>query len=306
MADYALRAKYWQMNIGTGILVKPAKWHRMGYVEQGIKDALKSVPKRKWLSAFHCIHGYGLKHRKRMQRWMRVKERQQIMPIKSQAQRWVWMKHSRFCSLPAYRQNGTIQTSNTMRNGEADGGVYKIWLEDTASLEEKTETDQEQSAGRCCRVETWLGKFQHMGFDSSICKLIGKGHLLWHIAWEYMYAKGDVFLRFKGKTNEREDQREKIVVVRKMGFCYYLRVCRDHCSRQENRGISEIPEIKRGGNKRKIKGESRERRTDRLFWIPGMGARDPGKNWDTGNKGKGNEPVHRKSRTASEKKLGSR
>ena len=34
---------------------------------------------------------------------------------------------------------------------------------------------------------------------------------------EYMYAKGDVFLRFKGKMKEKI-KGKKIVVVRKMGI----------------------------------------------------------------------------------------
>ena len=134
MADYVVIMAYDEHTEGSYEAGSVASY---GYVEQGIKDALKSVPKEKvvigvplytrlWFETpktdaeMDASEGEAANYANKVTSTaMGMDEAQQILQSAGVQAEW----------------NDTDK--QYYAEWEADGGVYKIWLEDTASLEEK-------------------------------------------------------------------------------------------------------------------------------------------------------------------------
>lgn len=134
MADYVVIMAYDEHTEGSYEAGSVASY---GYVEQGIKDALKSVPKEKlvigvplytrlWFETpktdaeMDASEGEAANYANKVTSTaMGMDEAQQILQSAGVQAEW----------------NDTDK--QYYAEWEADGGVYKIWLEDSASLEEK-------------------------------------------------------------------------------------------------------------------------------------------------------------------------
>ena len=70
------------------------------------------------------------------------------------------------------RLNGTKKTMQNYAEWDADGGTYKIWLEDEQSLEEKLKVIKSNNLAGVAEWSLGMEGLWCVGSDSSVCKLI--------------------------------------------------------------------------------------------------------------------------------------
>ena len=115
MADYVVIMAYDEHTEGSYEAGSVASY---GYVEQGIKDALKSVPKEKVVIGVPLYTRLWFETPK-TDAEMDASEGEAANYANKVTSTAMGMDEAQqICSRPAYRQNGMIQTSNTMRNGK--------------------------------------------------------------------------------------------------------------------------------------------------------------------------------------------
>ena len=135
MADYVMIMGYDEHTDGS---YQAGSVASIGYLEDGITEALKSVPAEKLVAGIPLFTRLWFETPKTEDELAEeAGQRPHRIRIKLRVMLMAWMKQRRLFQQPERRPNGDATAKQNYAQWEADGGVYKIWLEDEQSLEEK-------------------------------------------------------------------------------------------------------------------------------------------------------------------------